>query len=66
MVARAIKRIADPILAFFLLLLLSPALLAIAIWILVDTGRPVLYAQTRAEYHAVTQGSVDKVVNSPS
>jgi len=51
MVARAIKRIADPILAFFLLLLLSPALLAIAIWILVDTGRPVLYAQTRAGRH---------------
>jgi sugar transferase EpsL len=48
MVARAIKRIADPILAFFLLLLLSPVWLAIALWILVDTGRPVLYAQMRA------------------
>jgi len=43
MVARAIKRIADPILAFFLLLLFSPVLLAIAVWILLDTGRPVLY-----------------------
>ena len=48
MVARAIKRIADPILAFFLLLLFSPLLLAIAVWILVDTGRPVLYSQVRA------------------
>jgi lipopolysaccharide/colanic/teichoic acid biosynthesis glycosyltransferase len=48
MVARAIKRIADPILAFFLLVVLSPVLLAIAVWILVDTGRPVLYAQARA------------------
>ena len=48
MVARAIKRIADPILAFLLLLLFSPLLLAIAVWILVDTGRPVLYSQVRA------------------
>jgi sugar transferase EpsL len=48
MVARAIKRIADPILAFFLLLLLSPVFLAIALWILLDTGRPVLYSQVRA------------------
>jgi lipopolysaccharide/colanic/teichoic acid biosynthesis glycosyltransferase len=48
MVARAIKRIADPILAFFLLLLFSPVLLAIAVWILLDTGRPVLYTQVRA------------------
>jgi lipopolysaccharide/colanic/teichoic acid biosynthesis glycosyltransferase len=48
MVARAIKRIVDPILAFFLLLLLSPVLLAIALWILLDTGRPVLYSQVRA------------------
>jgi lipopolysaccharide/colanic/teichoic acid biosynthesis glycosyltransferase len=48
MVARAIKRIADPILAFFLLLLFSPVLLAITVWILLDTGRPVLYSQVRA------------------
>ncbi len=48
MVARAIKRIADPILAFFLLLLFSPVLLAIAVWILLDTGRPVVYSQVRA------------------
>ena len=48
MVARAIKRIADPILAFFLLPLFSPVLLAIVVWILLDTGRPVLYTQVRA------------------
>ena len=48
MVARAIKRIADPILALFLLLLFSPVLLGIAVWILLDTGRPVLYGQLRA------------------
>jgi lipopolysaccharide/colanic/teichoic acid biosynthesis glycosyltransferase len=47
MVARAIKRIADPVLAFFLLILFAPVLLAIAAWILVDTGRPVLYGQRR-------------------
>jgi lipopolysaccharide/colanic/teichoic acid biosynthesis glycosyltransferase len=48
MVARAIKRILDPILAFFLLVLSAPVSLAIALWILLDTGRPVLYAQRRA------------------
>jgi lipopolysaccharide/colanic/teichoic acid biosynthesis glycosyltransferase len=48
MVARAIKRVADPVLAFFLLILFSPVLLAIAAWILLDTGRPVLYGQLRA------------------
>ena len=48
MVARAIKRIADPILAFFLLILFLPVLLAIAVWILLETGRPVLYSQVRA------------------
>jgi len=48
MVARAIKRIADPILAFLLLLLCSPVLLAIVVWILLDTGRPVLFSQVRA------------------
>src|SRR6266480_3696180 len=48
MVARAIKRIADPILAFFLLLLFWPVLLVMVVWILLDTGRPVLYTQVRA------------------
>jgi len=34
-----------------------------------EWGRAIarrIYAQTRAEYHAVTQGSVDKVINAPS
>jgi len=48
MVARAIKRIADPILALCLLLLTAPVLLAIAVWILLDSGRPALYSQLRA------------------
>src|SRR5690606_41386249 len=34
-----------------------------------DWGQPIarrIYAETRASYHAVTQGSVDKVVNAGS
>jgi len=39
--------VVDRLAAAALLLLLSPALLAIALWILLDDGRPVLLAQER-------------------
>ena len=45
---RALKYAADRILAAVLLLLLSPVLLALAIWIVVDDGRPALIRQRRA------------------
>jgi lipopolysaccharide/colanic/teichoic acid biosynthesis glycosyltransferase len=46
-VSRAVKWVADRLAAFALLFLLSPALLAIGVWILVDGGRPALLAQER-------------------
>jgi lipopolysaccharide/colanic/teichoic acid biosynthesis glycosyltransferase len=45
---RALKLVADPLLAAVALLLLSPALLAIAVWIWLADGRPALIAQERA------------------
>jgi lipopolysaccharide/colanic/teichoic acid biosynthesis glycosyltransferase len=45
---RVIKYAADRVLAAVLLLALSPVLLGIALWILVDSGRPVLLRQLRA------------------
>jgi lipopolysaccharide/colanic/teichoic acid biosynthesis glycosyltransferase len=47
-VSRLLKRFADRILAVLLLALLSPLLVAIALWIILDGGRPVLLAQPRA------------------
>jgi lipopolysaccharide/colanic/teichoic acid biosynthesis glycosyltransferase len=46
-VSRLLKRVADRLAAALLLLLLSPLLAAIAVWILLDGGRPVLLAQER-------------------
>jgi sugar transferase EpsL len=46
-VSRLLKRVADRVAAAVLLLLLSPILAAIAVWILLDGGRPVLLAQER-------------------
>jgi lipopolysaccharide/colanic/teichoic acid biosynthesis glycosyltransferase len=45
---RMLKLVADPLLAAVALLLLSPALLAIAVWIWLADGRPALIAQERA------------------
>jgi len=42
-----VKRVLDRIAAAVLLVLLSPVLIAISIWILVDDGWPVLLAQER-------------------
>jgi exopolysaccharide biosynthesis polyprenyl glycosylphosphotransferase len=44
----AMKRVMDVLVSGILLLLLSPLLLAIAIAILLDSGRPVLFRQRRA------------------
>ena len=45
--SRLLKWVADRVAAAVLLLLLSPLLAAIAVWILLDGGRPVLLAQER-------------------
>jgi lipopolysaccharide/colanic/teichoic acid biosynthesis glycosyltransferase len=46
-VTRLTKRILDRVAAALLLVLLSPLLAAIALWILLDGGRPALLAQER-------------------
>jgi lipopolysaccharide/colanic/teichoic acid biosynthesis glycosyltransferase len=48
MIPRAVKWIADRVAAALLLLVFSPFLLAIAFWIVVDAGRPVVFRQQRA------------------
>ncbi len=45
---RLLKRIGDRIAALVLLVLLSPVLAAIALWIVIDSGRPAVLAQARA------------------
>jgi sugar transferase EpsL len=45
--SRFVKRVGDRVAAMLLLVLLSPLLAAIALWILADGGRPVLLAQER-------------------
>jgi lipopolysaccharide/colanic/teichoic acid biosynthesis glycosyltransferase len=45
---RLVKWTADRIAAALLLLLLSPVLAAIALWIVLDSGRPAILAQDRA------------------
>ena len=45
---RLVKRVAEPVLALIALVLLSPVYLAIAIWILAESGRPVFFVQPRA------------------
>lgn len=44
----AMKRVMDVAVSALALLLLSPLLLAVAIWILLDDGRPVFFRQRRA------------------
>jgi lipopolysaccharide/colanic/teichoic acid biosynthesis glycosyltransferase len=44
---RAVKRVLDRVAAALLLVALSPLLLGISVWILVDDGWPVLLAQER-------------------
>jgi lipopolysaccharide/colanic/teichoic acid biosynthesis glycosyltransferase len=45
---RLVKRIAEPVVALVALVVLSPIYLAIAIWILVESGRPAFFVQGRA------------------
>jgi lipopolysaccharide/colanic/teichoic acid biosynthesis glycosyltransferase len=47
-VTRLVKRVADPVLAGVALVVLSPVFLAIALWILVESGRPVFFVYPRA------------------
>ena len=51
---RLLKRIGDRLAAAVLLILLSPLLAAIALWILLDGGRPAILAQDRAGKHGKT------------
>ena len=51
---RLLKRIGDRLAAAVLLILLSPILAAIALWIVVDGGRPAILAQDRAGKHGKT------------
>ena len=48
MIRRALKWVIDRLAAFVLLVLLSPLLVGLAVWILVDDGRPVVFSQRRA------------------
>jgi lipopolysaccharide/colanic/teichoic acid biosynthesis glycosyltransferase len=51
---RLVKRIGDRLAAAVLLILLSPLLAAIALWIVLDGGRPAILAQDRAGKHGQT------------
>jgi lipopolysaccharide/colanic/teichoic acid biosynthesis glycosyltransferase len=51
---RFVKWIADRIAAALLIVLLSPLLVAIAVWIVIDSGRPAILAQERAGKHGKT------------
>ncbi|MDQ2984977.1 MAG: sugar transferase [Actinomycetota bacterium] len=50
-VQRALKRVLDPVLAFVLLVLLAPLFLAICLWILIESRRPVFFNHARAGKH---------------
>ena len=45
---RVLKRIADPLLAFVALVVLSPVFLAISLWIVFESGRPIFFVYPRA------------------
>ena len=45
--SRHIKRIADPVLAGIALVVLSPVFLAISLWIVVESGRPIFFVYPR-------------------
>ena len=51
---RIVKWIGDRIVAALLLILFSPFLAGIALWILIDGGRPAILAQDRAGKHGRT------------
>jgi lipopolysaccharide/colanic/teichoic acid biosynthesis glycosyltransferase len=45
---RLVKRLADPVLALVALVVLSPVFLAISLWIVVESGRPIFFVYPRA------------------
>ena len=45
---RIVKRVADPVLALVALVVLSPVFLAISLWIVVESGRPIFFVYPRA------------------
>jgi lipopolysaccharide/colanic/teichoic acid biosynthesis glycosyltransferase len=45
---RLVKRIVDPLLALVALVVLSPVFLAISLWIIVESGRPIFFVYPRA------------------
>jgi lipopolysaccharide/colanic/teichoic acid biosynthesis glycosyltransferase len=45
---RLVKRVADPVLAGIALVLLSPVFVVFAVWIVVESGRPVFFVYPRA------------------
>ena len=46
-IQRAIKWLGDRVLAAIATIILSPVLLVLAIWVVIDAGRPVLFVQRR-------------------
>jgi lipopolysaccharide/colanic/teichoic acid biosynthesis glycosyltransferase len=46
-VQRLVKAVADRLIAAVLLVLLSPGFAALAVWVLIDAGAPVLFVQIR-------------------
>ena len=50
---RTVKWIGDRVAALVLLVLLSPLLVAFALWILIDGGRPAIFGQARAGKNGV-------------
>jgi lipopolysaccharide/colanic/teichoic acid biosynthesis glycosyltransferase len=45
---RVVKRVADPVVAAVALVLLSPVFLAVSVWIVVESGRPIFFVYPRA------------------
>jgi lipopolysaccharide/colanic/teichoic acid biosynthesis glycosyltransferase len=45
---RLVKRVADPVLALVALVALSPVFLAISLWIVIESGRPIFFVYPRA------------------
>ena len=45
---RVVKRVADPVLALVALVALSPVFLAISLWIVIESGRPIFFVYPRA------------------
>ena len=45
---RVVKRVADPVLAAVAVVVLSPVFLALSLWIVVESGRPVFFVYPRA------------------